>query len=284
MKIKVGMGQLLVEGGEPERNMERAVEMIRDAAKKKCDIILLPEVFDLAWTDVSAKKEGEEIPGERSDILCREAKKNKIYICAGLTEKFKKKVYNTAILIDKSGELILKYRKINLLKFEQEFYEVGQHLEVIDTEFGKIGINICADNYRDSLHIGHTLGRMGAELILSPSSWTVNYDVSEDKDPYKNKWLEPYTILASTYNLVIIGATSVGYLISGPYEGEKSIGCSLAVGKNGIIKQGQFNEFTGELVVAEFEMPGGHEKGTDIGNMLKAKGYQFDVFKHKSNL
>lgn len=283
-KIRVGMAQLLVEGGESERNLERAIKMMKDARESKCDIILFPEVFDLGWTDVSAKNEAEPIPGRRSNILCREAKKNKVYVCAGLTEKFSNKIYNTAILINKFGDIILKYQKINLLKFEQEFYEVGQSLNVVDTEFGKIGINICADNYRDSLHIGHTLARMGAELILSPSSWTVNYDVSEDKDPYKNKWIEPYSILAKTYNLVIIGATSVGYLISGPYEGEKSIGCSLAVGKNGIIRQGQFNEFTGELVIAEFEMPKRQKKGTEIGKMLKEKGYQFDVFKRKSNL
>lgn len=284
MKVKIGMGQLLVEGGEPERNMERAISMIENASRQRCDIVLLPEVFDLAWTDVSAKKEAEEIPGRRSNFLCAAAKKNKIYICAGLTEKLNGKIYNTAIFIDKLGKIVLKYQKINLLKFEQEFYEVGQSLNVIDTEFGKIGINICADNYRDALHIGHTLARMGAELILSPSSWTVNYDVSEDKDPYKNKWLAPYSILAKTYGLVVVGATSVGYLISGPYEGEKSIGCSLAVGPNGIIKQGQFNEFTGELATVKFVMPKRVEKGTEIGKMLKEKGYQFDVYKRKSNL
>lgn len=275
-KIKIGMVQLLVEGGEADRNMKRAVEMIRKAKEAKCDIVLLPEVFDLAWTDLSAKKEAEAIPGKRSDVLAAEAKKNKIYICAGLTEKLNGKVYNTAIFIDNSGKIILKYQKINLLLFEQDFYQVGQTLSVVDTEFGKIGINICADNYRDSLHIGHVLARMGAQLILSPSSWTVDYGVTEDKDPYKTKWLEPYSILASLYNLVIIGATSVGYLTSGPYEGEKSIGCSLAVGPQGIIKQGQFNEFSSELVVVEIEIPTRHEKGTEIGKMLKRKGYIFD--------
>lgn len=277
-KIRIGMGQLLVEGGEPTRNMERATEMITDAAKIKCDIILLPEVLDLGWTDVSAKNEAEPIPGARSDILCQQAKKNRIYVCAGLTEKLNGKIYNTAILIDREGKLLLKYQKINVLLYEQEFYEIGQTLNVIDTEFGKIGINICADNYRDALHIGHTLARMGAQLILSPSSWTVSHEVSEDKDPYTTKWIEPYSILASLYNLIIIGATSVGYLISGPYVGEKSVGCSLAMGPRGIIKQGQFNEFAGELVPVDIVVPERKEKGTEIGKMLKYKGYIFDKY------
>ena len=107
------------------------------------------------------------IPGEFSNILCDEAKKNEIYICAGLTEKdnVNNKNYNSAILIDKQGNILTKYRKINVLEQAFEFYEVGNKLEVIDTEFGKIGINICSDNYHDPIDIGYALCRMGAEII-----------------------------------------------------------------------------------------------------------------------
>lgn len=259
--IKLGLGQILVEGGEPTRNIERAVSMVENAASVKCDIILLPEVFDLGWTHPCIKKEAEPIPGRRSKILCLAAKKEKIYICAGLTEKFNDKIYNSAILIDNQGKIILKYRKINLLAHELEFYSIGQTLNVIDTEFGKIGVNICADNYHDALYIGHTLAGMGAELILSPSSWTVDYDVTEDKDPYKRKWIEPYSILAA-HNLVIAGTTCVGYIVGGPYEGKKSIGCSLVVGPQGVIATGHFNEFCGEFITANIKIPVRRPAGT----------------------
>lgn len=255
------MGQILVEGGEPQRNLERAVLAIKEASAKKCEMILLPEVIDLGWTHPCIKSQAEAIPGPRSRILCQAAKKYKIYVCAGLTEKLNGKVYNTAILINAEGQIILKYHKINLLARELDFYTVGQTLSVIETEFGKIGVNICADNYRDALYIGQTLAGMGAELILSPSSWTVDYHVSEDQDPYKKKWLESYLILAK-HNLVIAGTTCVGYLIGGPYEGKKSIGCSLVVGPKGVIATGHFNEFCGELIVAEIEIPARHLEGT----------------------
>lgn len=259
--IKLGMGQILVEGGEPERNLERAVRAVKEAAEKKCNIILLPEVFDLGWTHPSVKQEAEPIPGKRSKILCQAAKKFKIYVCAGLTEKFNGKVYNAAILVDNRGEIILKYRKINLLARELEFYSIGQTLNVIDTKFGKIGVNICADNYHDALYIGHTLASMGAELILSPSSWTVDYFVAEDMDPYKKKWLEPYSTLAA-HNLVIAGTTCVGYIVGGPYEGKKSIGCSLIVGPRGVITTGHFNEFCSEFIMADIEIPERRPLGT----------------------
>lgn len=283
MKLKVGMIQLLVEGGEPERNLERAVKYIDLAAKENIDIALLPETLDLAWTHPCVKNEAETIPGSRTNILCEAAKRNKIYICAGLTEKDGDKIYNTAVFINDEGEIIIKYRKINLLWNVEypEYYAVGQTLNVIDTKWGKIGVNICADNYIDGLHIGHTLARMGAQVILSPSSWTVDYSITEGMDPYKEKWIKPYKILASYYNVVVLGSTSVGYIVGGPYEGKKMIGCSLAVDKTGVIAQGEFNEFASDIKIVEFEIPQRNEMGTAIGTSLVKRGFKFDEFLNK---
>ena len=52
--MKIGLGQLLVEGGEPERNLERAIELIIEAKENNCDLILLPETLDFGWTHPSA--------------------------------------------------------------------------------------------------------------------------------------------------------------------------------------------------------------------------------------
>lgn len=266
--IKVGMGQLLVEGGEPQRNLQRAERMIADAARQQCHIVLLPECLDLAWTHPSAKTEAQPIPGPYSDQLCQSAQKHGLYVCAGLTEKDKNKVYNSAVLIDPSGQIVLKYRKINVLVVGQAFYEIGNSLSVAETPFGIIGVNICSDNYMDGLPIGHTLARMDAQIILSPSSWTVDYSYTETDDPYGEKWIKPYSLLARLYNLVIIGTTSVGVIVGGPYEGKKMVGCSLAVGRDGIIGRGPYNEFAGELIVVEFEVPHRKEKGTAIGEKV----------------
>jgi len=275
--IRIGMGQLLVEGGEPERNLSRAHQQIVEAAQKKCNIIVLPECLDLAWTHPSAKAEAQAIPGPYSDRLCQYAKENNIFACAGLTEKYHDRVYNCAIFIDPSGEILLKYRKINLLVVEQEFYCVGNSLSVVETPFGIIGVNICADNYQDGLPIGHALARMGSQIILSPSSWTVSYALTEKEDPYGEKWIKPYSILAQLYDLVIVGTTSVGVIVGGPYEGKKMVGCSLAVGRKGIIARGRYNEFAGELIIAEFDVPERKEKGTAIGEMLTKRGYTIEA-------
>jgi len=183
--IRVGLGQLLVEGGEPERNLQRAAQLVEEAARKQCDIVLLPEVLDLGWTHPSARTEAQPVPGPHSDRFCRLARDSGVYVCAGLTERADGRVYNAAVLIDRKGDIILKYRKINCLVVEQPFYAIGQSLSVVETPFGIVGVNICADNYHDALHIGHVLARMGAQIILSPSSWTVDYSMTEAEDPYQ---------------------------------------------------------------------------------------------------
>lgn len=275
--LRIGLGQLLVEGGEPERNLARAEVQVAQAAAMGCELILLPETIDFAWTHPSGLREAQPIPGAYSQRLCSAAARHGIYVCAGLTERGSDgRNYNAALLINPEGEIIVKYHKINLLAVEQPFYAVGQSLSVVDTALGKIGVNICADNYLDGLAIGHTLARMGAEFILAPSSWTVEYSMSETQNPYDQKWLKPFTTLARLYNVVVVGTTSVGYLVGGPCEGRKSMGGSLAVGATGILAQGVVNEFAGELVVADLPRPHRPERGTDISDMLQRKGYRFE--------
>lgn len=281
--MKVGMAQLLVEGTEPERNFKRAKKLINQAVENNCDLVLLPETIDFAWTHPNALNESQPIPGRYSDYFCQLAKRNSVYICVGLTEKVEGKLnYNTAILINRDGEIILKHRKINLLEVEFPYYEIGQKLEVIDTEFGKIGLNICADNYIEATCIGHALARMGAQIILSPSSWTVDHSITEEDEPYHDKWVKPLSTLAYLYDMVVISTTSVGYIVGGPYEGKKKVGCSLAVNREGILKKGQFNEFAGALELVDFAIPERQEKGTQIGEMLKEKGYRFDDIELKN--
>ncbi|MCB0364454.1 MAG: carbon-nitrogen hydrolase family protein [Bdellovibrionaceae bacterium] len=271
--IKIGLAQLLVEGGEPERNFERAEKLIVEAKSQGCQVVLLPETIDFAWTHPSALTEAQPIPGPYSETVQTWAKTHQVYVCVGLTEKTPAGNYNTALLVNPQGEILIHYHKINLLTVEFPYYQVGQSLHVVDTEFGKIGVNICADNYLDGLPIGHTLARMGAQVILSPSSWTVDHGITEEDDPYRDKWKKPFTTLSGLYDLVIASTTSVGYIVGGPYEGKKMVGCSLVVNNKGLVAQGPFNEFAGHLEVVEFAVPQRREKGTEIGEMLKTKGY-----------
>jgi hypothetical protein len=114
------------------------------------------------------------------------------------------------------------------------------------------------------------LARMGAQLILSPSSWTVDHFITEEMDPYRDKWIKPLQSISELYDIPFVSVTSVGYIVGGPYEGKKMIGCSLAVDKSGIIAQGEFNEFAGDLKVVDVTIKPQRWKGTQFDDLEKA--------------
>jgi predicted amidohydrolase len=250
------MGQMLVEGGDPGRNLERAVGMIHRAREEGCSVVVLPECLDLGWTHPSARELAQPIPGRYSSMLCDAAASAGVYVAAGLTEGEGDRLYNAAVLISPEGEILRKHRKINELDFARELYTTGGSLAVTETALGTIGLNICADNSPDSLVLGHSLGRIGARLLLSPSAWAVPADHDNTKDPYGAMWRESYTALAKQHGMTVVGVSNVGWMTGGAWQGWKCIGCSLAVGPNGtILAEGPYGEAAEALLVVSVETP-----------------------------
>jgi hypothetical protein len=44
--------------------------------------------------------------------------------------------------------------------------------------------------------------------------------VTEEMDPYKDKWIKPLSEIAQLYDIPFVSVTSVGYIVGGPYEGK----------------------------------------------------------------
>lgn len=233
--MKLGMGQIRVEGGAVEANLGRAEDMIRQAANAGSDVVVLPECLDLGWTWPEARKLADQMPGERSSRLAVAARQHGIWVVAGLTERDGERVFNCAILISSNGELIAKHRKINELSIAHDIYNVGDRLTAVPSPFGLLGMTICADNFPESLVFGHALARMGVRTLLSPCAWAVDADHDNAKEPYGELWLTAYQELATRYNMHVVGVSCVGWLTGGPWKGRKCIGNSLAVGPGGRI-------------------------------------------------
>jgi predicted amidohydrolase len=74
---------------------------------------------------------------------------------------------------------------------------------------------------------------MGADVILSPSSWAVPPDHNNEVDPYGDTWRKAYMPVASEFSVWIASASNVGPVTEGPWKNWKCIGCSLIVGPDG---------------------------------------------------
>jgi len=273
--IKLAMGQMLVEGGKLRENLRRAVAMIRQAAAERCQIVVLPECLDLGWTHPSARRLAEPIPGVASDELARAAAKAGVFVVAGLTERCADRLFNAAVLIAPGGEILLKHRKINILDIAQDLYATGDRLSVARTPLGTIGLDICADNFPDSLCLGHAMARMGAHVLLSPSAWAVEADHDPVAQPYGDLWKQSYATLARLYDMPVVGVSNVGWIADGPWKGRKCIGCSLAVGAAGqVLAEAPYGETAEALMAVEIELALRTVTGTGMAQMLRRKGYE----------
>ena len=232
--FKLAMAQMRVVGGEQDTNLAHAAEMIAEAAENGAQVVLLPEAMDLGWTDPSALTMAEPVPaGKSAELLSTMAKKYHIYVCSGLTEKDGETVYNSAVLINPSGEVILLHRKINELDIGHPYYALGQSLQVVQTDLGAIGVMICADASTGDHVIPRALAYMGAGIILSPCAWAVPADHNNFEDPYGEWWRKAYKPVARDFRVWIAGCSNVGWMTGGPWKGSKVIGCSMVFGPGG---------------------------------------------------
>ena len=272
--LRVGMAQVLVEGGRLEANVARAVEMIGRAAASGCTVVVLPECTDVGWTHPSARDLAQPIPGPTSERLAEAARANRIHVVAGLTERAGERVFNAAVLLGPDGGLLLKHRKINELDVAHDLYDVGDSLGVARTALGTIAINVCADNFPDTLVFAHSLARMGAQVLLSPSSWAVDADHDDVRERYGGLWERAYTSVARLFDIPVVGVSNVGRLTAGPWAGRKCIGCSLAVGPGGsLLARGPYGEAAEALVVVDVPVKAPGYRGTLISERLRARGY-----------
>jgi predicted amidohydrolase len=229
-QFKLAVIQMEVAGGRKQENLARAERWIAQAAAAGADVVLLPEAMTLGWTHPSAHQEADAIPeGPSCEMLRTMAMHHQLYVCAGVIERAGAKIFNSAVLIDPDGTLLIHHRKLNELGFAHDLYALGDRLQVAQTQFGTFGVMICADAFAAGQVITRSLGYMGADVILSPSAWAVPADHDNTKEPYGQLWLDNYGPVAKDFRLWIAGASNVGWLTAGPWQGRKCIGCSLVV-------------------------------------------------------
>jgi len=164
--------------GAREQNMARAEQMIREAAGKQAQILLLPEVFHELFfiTDLNSRyfDMAEPIPGPITEAMQKLARELEVVIVAPIYERVGRSVYyNSAAVIDADGSLLGVYRKnhipLNTIFYEKLYFKPGNlGYPVFDTRYGKVGLLICHDRHYPEG--ARALALNGAEIVLIPSA------------------------------------------------------------------------------------------------------------------
>lgn len=150
-----------------QESVREFLDVIQKSVTGPTDVILLPEGITVVGTGKSYADVAETIPGPTTERLGALARSRKTYVVAGIYEREGAAIYNTAVLIDRAGNLTGKYRKVYLPREEIEGgLTPGHDYPVFRTDFGKVGVMICWDlQYTDP---ARALALRGAEMILMP--------------------------------------------------------------------------------------------------------------------
>ena len=178
-----------------EENLKAFSALVDRAGAEKADIVCLPEGATIVGTKLKYVSGSEPVPGPTTKYLGEVARRNNLYIIAGLLEKDGEVVYNTAVLIDREGNLAGKYRKASLPREEIDGgVTPGNSFPVFDTDFGRIGIMICWDvTFPEP---ARALAQQGAEIIFLPI-WGGNVKLAQARAIENQVYL-----VSSTYDMV----------------------------------------------------------------------------------
>ena len=229
--IRIAMCQIVCLDGDRRGNLARIENAVAEAAGMGADLACLPETAIYGWVNPDAHHRAQPIPGDDSQRLCEIARKHRIHVCVGLDEKEGEDLYDSAILIDDAGRVLLKHRKIILLsELMTPPYSPGQDVKIVSTRFGRIGVLICADTHEQS--ILERMAKLKPDLLIVP----YGYAEEEEAWPEHGKQLERVvTNAAQVIDAPVIGTNLVGQITHGPWAGRTYGGHSVAADRTGAI-------------------------------------------------
>lgn len=198
-EFRVAVAQTDIKLGDKEANLKKTAEMAATAAKQGADFVCLPEYMSTGNILEQCDKLAEPVPGYTTDRLGAIAKENGIHLVTSILERADGKVYNTAVMIGPSGELLAKYRKMHLFMDEQAHIAHGRDYAVVDTKFGKVGLMVCYDAIFPE--IARRLALQGAGIIFVPANWP---------DPFMPQWRLATSARALDNQIWVIAANRIG--------------------------------------------------------------------------
>jgi len=283
--IVVGAAQLgpIARSESRAQVVKRLLALMREAHGFRCDLVAYPELalttFFPRW---ALEDEAEidsfyetEMPGPETRPLFDEAARLGIGFSLGYAELViegnRKRRFNSSVLVDKTGRVIGKYRKVHLPGHAEVLDRPGQHLEKRFFEVGDLGFPVwrgfggifgmCICNDRRWPETYRVMGLQGVEMVLLGYNSPVGLG-----DPYELDALEPF------HNHLVMQAGAyqnatwvVGVAKAGTEEGFNMIGQTCIIAPSGEIVA-QCATMGDELVIRKCDLDFAKPYRADIFN------------------
>ena len=168
MKFKVAVLQMKSLNRKYQENTDSVIHMMEEASENGADILLLPEAFLSGYELPRSNEEAFADSNPYFEQIRIAAAELHIGVVATAITKGKKKPQNSAYIIDKNGNTLMKYSKVHTCDFADEAcLESGDSFQVCDFCGIRLGIMICYD--REYPESARMLMLKGAEIILVPN-------------------------------------------------------------------------------------------------------------------
>ncbi len=203
-----------------EGTTEKVLEAIARAAGEGAQLVVFPETFVpyypyfsfvqppvlMGKEHMRLYEEAVTVPGPVTDAVSQAALAHHIVVVLGVNERDHGSLYNTQLVFDADGTLILKRRKITPTYHERMVWGQGDGsgLQVVDTAVGKLGALSCWEHYNplarftlmaqhEQIHCGQFPGSMVGQIFADQIEVTMRHHALESGCFVVNAtgWLTP---------------------------------------------------------------------------------------------
>lgn len=189
-----------------EGTTEKVLNAIAEAAKIGVELIVFPETFIpyypyfsfiqppvlMGKEHMSLYKQAVEVPSLVTEEVSKAAKANNMVVVLGVNERDGGSLYNTQLIFDADGTLLLKRRKITPTYHERMVWGQGDGsgLQVLDTAVGKLGALACWEHYnplaryslmaqQEQIHCAQFPGSMVGQIFAEQTEVTIRHHALE---------------------------------------------------------------------------------------------------------
>ena len=233
-----------------EENIDKADQMVRQAAAQGANIILLPELFERPYFCQERRYEyyAYAKPVMENDAVLHfmeVAKELHVVLPISFYEKDGNVLYNSIAIIDADGTMLGVYRKTHIPAdhyYQETFYFTPGNpgFRVWDTAFGKIAVGICWDQWFPET--ARAMAAKGAEILLYPTAIGSEPILECDSMPHWRRCMQGH---AGSNLMPVMAANRIGEETVTPCEENGGQSSSLVFYGSSFI-----TDATGELVVS----------------------------------
>jgi predicted amidohydrolase len=246
--------------GDKPANVSRSADLIRSAAERGADLVVLPELANTGYVfrdRHEALDLAEPVPGGKTTAVWSElASRHHMTIVAGIAERDGDRLFNSAVMVGPKGYLG-RFRKVHLWGDEKKIFEAGDlGFPVYQAPFGRVAIAICYDVWFPETFRAAAVQQ--ADILCVPTNWVPMPGQPADRPAMANT-----LVMAGAHsnNLVVACADRVGVERGQSFEGQ-----SLIVDRRGWPVAGPASRLDEEILFAQVDLDPSSRRGVGADN------------------